>query len=705
MAYKLGIDIGGTFTDFALYNDETGGMAIHKQLTTPHEPSTSVLDGTLNILASQDVNLTQVDTVVHGTTLVANALIERKGCVTGMLTTAGFRDVLDIAESTRHDSYDWHVRLQKPLISRDILPAEMRYEVHERIDHRGAVLEPLDIGEVRAGVEILIDQFKIESLAVCLLHSYQNPSHEMQIKNLLAEEFPNLYVSSSAEVFPFMREYERFTTTSINAYVQPLVDRYLSNIERGLNQQGFTGKLYIMSSNAGTLLPDTARRFPVRIMESGPTAGALMASHFGEVLSLPHILSYDTGGTTSKGSLIHDGTLRKRYEMETAQVHEFKKGSGLVVKTPVVDMIEIGAGGGSIAEVDDRGLLRVGPRSSGADPGPACYASGGNVPTLTDADLVLGYLDAEFFLGGSIKLDQPAAESAILEHVCLPLELDLTAAAWGIHETINESCARAFRMHASERMVDYRNCSMVAFGGSAPIRAVRVARKLRIPRVIVPLGAGVFSAFGLLISPLSFDALRSHRIALDDLSPTRFVDEFTSLTKEAQQFLTQAGVADRDVRLTRRLDMRYEGQGFEVEVELPDTTDLVALFDELPKIFSDTYARVFSMSFIEQPVEIVNWKVEVKGPNPEMKRAFGTREQDASRVALKEHRMVYFPERNAYENCPVYDRYALQPENAFVGPAIIEERESTCVLGIDDSVVVDEHYNLVINITYGKTDG
>ena len=329
-----------------------------------------------------------------------------------------------------------------------------------------------------------------------------------------------------------MREYERFTTTSINAYVQPMVDRYLKGIESGLAQQGFGGDLYITSSNAGTVTAATARRFPVRIMESGPAAGALMATHVGAMLGLPNLLSYDTGGTTSKGCLILDGKLPKAYELETARVHEFKKGSGLTVKTPVADMIEIGAGGGSIAEIDERGLLRVGPQSAGADPGPACYGRGGEEATLTDADLVLGYLDAEFFLGGSMRLDLEASKRIIMEHVGYPLGLELTEAAWGIHETINENCARAFRMHASEQMVDYRNCTMVAFGGSAPIRAVRVARKLKIPRVVLPMGAGVFSAFGLLISPLAFDALRTHRVSLDELTPTRFADEFRSPTAE-----------------------------------------------------------------------------------------------------------------------------------------------------------------------------
>jgi N-methylhydantoinase A len=698
MGYKLGIDIGGTFTDFALYNEQTGDTAIHKQLTTPNEPSKSVLDGTRNVLANQKLEFRQVSTVVHGTTLVTNALIERKGCTTGMITTAGFRDVLDIAESTRHDSYDWHIRLQKPLISRDIMPAPMRYEVQERIDHYGKVLEPLDIGQVRAGLNNLLEKYQIESLAVCLLHSYQNSVHEKTIKDLIIDEYPDLYVSISAEIFPFMREYERFTTTSINAYVQPMVDRYLLMIEQGFKEQGFEGSLYIMGSNAGTLTPETARRFPVRIMESGPTAGALMASHYGDILNLPNILSYDTGGTTSKGALIRDGTLAKSYEMETAQVYEFKKGSGLVVRAPVVDMIEIGAGGGSISEVDDRGLLRVGPRSSGADPGPACYAQGGIAPTLTDADLILGYLDSEFFLGGAMTLDRQAAECSIEKFVGTPLALDLTAAAWGIHETINENCARAFRMHAAERMVDYRNCSMVAFGGSAPIRAVRIARKLKIPSVIVPLGAGVFSAFGLLISPLSFDLLRSNRVLLEDLSPNDFREEFASLANEALTFLTRAGLEETEVHLTRRLDMRYEGQGFEVEVALPDSNELDDIFDHLPEIFSEKYAQVFSMSFIEQPVEIVNWKVEAKGPNPELSEVSLYSNTNISTSKQKGHRMAYFPEHASYTECPVYNRYMLEPDDEFLGPAIIEENESTCVLGINDSVIVDEHRNLIIGI-------
>ena len=699
MTYKLGIDIGGTFTDFALVDEETGRTAIHKQLTTPDEPSACVLDGARKLLAAESVTFDRVRTVVHGTTLVTNAVIERKGTVPGMLTTAGFRDVLDIGEQTRYDLYDWHVILPKPLV-----PRPLRFEVHERMDHRGRVTRALDLDEVREAVATSVREQRIESLAVCLLHSYQNPSHERQIKALLSEEFPDLYVSCSAEVFPFMREFERFTTTTINAYVQPMVDRYLDSIETGLGRQGFAGSLYILSSNAGTLTPATARRFPVRIMESGPTAGALMATHLGGTLNLLDLLSYDTGGTTSKGCLIHDGSLSKTYEIETARVHEFKKGSGLKVKTPVVDMIEIGAGGGSIAEVDERGLLKVGPESAGADPGPACYGLGGQSATLTDADLVLGYLDPGFFLGGSMSLDRPASERAIMEAVGRPLALDLARAAWGIYETINENCARAFRVHASERMVDYRNCSMVAFGGSAPIRAVRVARKLHIPRVVIPLGAGVFSAFGLLISPLSFDVLRSRRITLDDLTPARFADEFLSVTGEAVVHLEEAGVKAADMRLTRRLDMRYQGQGFEIEVELPETTDLSALFARLPDLFSDTYETIFSLSFNEQPVEIVNWKVEATGPIPKMTGAYRPPPQTPSQTEMKGTRPAYDPGQGSYIQCPVYDRYALRPGTTFDGPAILEERESTCIIAVSDTVRVDDGHNLVIDIMEGRGD-
>ena len=699
MTYKLGIDVGGTFTDFALVNEKTGTMAIYKQLTTPRDPSECVLDGTRNLLAAQNVSFDQVRTVVHGTTLVTNAVIERKGAVTGMLTTAGFRDILDIARERRYDLFDLRIVFPEPLC-----PRPLRFEVHERIRYDGEVIQALDLDEARKAVTTLVNKYKIESLAVCLLHSYKNPLHEQQIHTLLTEEFPELYVSTSAEVFPFMREYERFTTTTINAYVQPMVDRYLERIETGLQQQGFKGNLYIMTSSGGTVTTTTARRFPVRLLESGPTAGALMTAHIGRTLNFPNLLSYDTGGTSSKGALIRGGATQKKYEIEVARIHEFKQGSGLLVKAPAIDMIEIGTGGGSIAEVDERGLIQVGPRSAGADPGPACYGRDGKNATLTDANLVLGYLDPKFFVGGRMKLDRAASERAIMENIGKPLGLDLTSAAWGIHEIANENCARAFRVHASERGIDYRNCSMVAFGGCGPIHGVRVAKKLKIPRVIFPLGAGVFSAFGLLVSPLSFDLLRSRLIAFEDLTPARFTEEFQPLIDEASGLLKQAGVEESDIRIARRLDMRYQGQGFEIEVLLPHTTDAETLLGKIPKLFTRSYEKTFSISSIKEPIEIVNWKIETTGPPPEVGGEYIPNEVISLKTPIKGKRPVYFSEPKSYIQCPVYDRYALQPGTTLEGPAVVEERESTCIIGIGDIARVDDRHNLVADITEKERD-
>lgn len=692
MTYKLGIDIGGTFTDFALVNEKTGAVAINKELTTPHDPAEGVIDGVRNLLAAQNVSLDQVRTIVHGTTLVTNAVIERKGAVTGMLTTAGF-DTLDIAREHRYDIFDLYLVFPEPLV-----PRPARFGVHERIRYDGKVMHALDLDEVRKGVTSLVNKYKIESLAVCLLNSYRNPLHEQQIHALLTEEFPELYVSTSAEVFPFIREYERFNTTTINAYVQPMVDRYLERIETGLQKQGFKGKLYIITSNGATVTPTTARRFPVRILESGPTAGVLMTNYIGQALNLPNLLSYDTGGTSSKGCFIRDGAPRKKYEVEVAQVHEFKKGSGLLLKAPVIDMIEIGAGGGSIAEVDERGLIRVGPASAGADPGPACYGQGGKNATVTDADLVLGYLDANFFLGGRMKLDRAASERVIMQNIGKPLGLDLTSAAWGIHEILNENCVGAFRVYASERGIDYRNFSMVAFGGNGPIHGLRIAEKLKIPHVVFPLGAGVLSAFGLLVSALAFDSVRSHRIAFAELTPARFAEEFQPPIDKARELLKQAGVEESDIRITQWLDMRYEGQGFEIEVVLPRTTDIVTLFDQIPMLFRHTYEKTFSISSIMQPIEIVNWKVEATGPLPEVRVEYRPDKVIPSKTGYKGKRPVYFSGAKSYIQCPVYDRYALQPNTTLEGPAVVEERESTCVIGIGDIVRVDAMYNLVADV-------
>jgi N-methylhydantoinase A len=423
-----------------------------------------------------------------------------------------------------------------------------------------------------------------------------------------------------------------------------------------------------------------------------------MSAFLGRELQLADILSYDKGGTTAKGCLIRKGIHRKVYQMEVARVHEFKQGSGLPVKTPVVDMIEIGAGGGSIAEVDQRGLIRVGPLSAGAAPGPACYGQGGDQPTLTDANLVLGYLDPNFFMGGHMALSLDKAKSQINEKIAKPLGLDLVEAAWGIHEIINEDCARAFRIHASERGVDYRNCSMVAFGGSGPVHALRISRKLKIPRVLFPFGAGVFSAFGLLVSPLSFDSLRSQRIAYDELTPELFEEIFKPLEEEATQLLRQAGVDSKDIQIIRRLDMRYFGQGFEIEISLPGLRDAKALIGKIPDLFMEAYQKRYSISLVEEPLEIVNWKIEAQSKPPEVGGEYRPQKAVNGQNALKGRRFVYFSETSGYIDTPVYDRYYMQPELKLQGPAVVEERESTCIIGPRDKVIVDRHYNLVAEI-------
>jgi N-methylhydantoinase A len=496
-----------------------------------------------------------------------------------------------------------------------------------------------------------------------------------------------------------MGEYDRFTTTTINAYVQPMMGRYLERLERGLAEKGFAGTVYIMTSAGGTMTVETSRRYPVRLLESGPVAGALMSATHGRILGLPDLLSFDMGGTTAKGCLIRGGTPRKKYEMEVARVHEFRPGSGLPVKAPFIDMIEIGAGGGSIAEVDERGLMRVGPRSAGADPGPACYGRGGRRPTLTDANLVLGYLDPQFFLGGKMALDREAAARAIEDGVGRALGLSLVQAAWGVHEIVNEDVARAFRVHAAERGVDYRGCSMVAFGGSGPIHALGVARKLRIPRVVLPLGAGVMSAVGLLVSPLSFDVVRTRRADMEDLTPALLAEAFRPLVVDAMVPLRAAGVPDGDIAITRRLDMRYRGQGFEIEVLLPPSDDWTAILAGLPALFARTYAEVFAVATVDQPLEVVNWKVEVTGPRPPLSDRYRLQaEAEPAGVASKGARAAYFHERGGYVDCAVYDRYALRPGDTVGGPALIEERESTGVIGPGDRAGVDEHLNLVAEL-------
>jgi N-methylhydantoinase A len=686
--YRVGVDIGGTFTDFALYDARGGKMSVHKRLTTPHDPSQAVTEGIAALLKTDGVAIGDVTEIVHGTTLVTNAVIERRGAVTGMLATAGFSDILDMGFERRYDLFDLRVTYATPLV-----PRRLRLEVPERVRFDGSVELALDEAAVR-GAAKRFQELDVAAVAVCFLHSYANPAHEQRAAEILRESVPGLFVSASADVFPNMREFERWTTTAVNAFTQPMFDRYLERLETGLANQGFRGRLYIMSSSGGTLTADTARRYPVRALESGPAAGALMSAYHGRSLDLPNLLSFDMGGTTAKGAIVRGGAPIKRYSMEVARVHEFRQGSGLPIRIPVIDMIEIGAGGGSIADIDDRGLLRVGPRSAGADPGPACYGRGGAKPTLTDANLVLGYLDAGFFLGGSMALDRSAAETVIRDGVAKPLGLETLRTAWGIHDIVSEDVARAFRIHASERGFDYRSGSMVAFGGSGPLHALAIARKLKIPRVVFPVGAGVMSALGLLISPLAFELARSRRIHVADIDAADFAASFQALEREAKSYLLSAGVPAADIQLKRRLDMRYQGQGHEIEVALPDAPEAGGLFGQLDELFGRAYQAAYTLR-LDEPAEIVTWKVEATGPAPNLGSGYTLSGPAGTGAARKGTRLAYDPDSGKLIEWPVYDRYALAPGATVTGPALIEERESTCVIGAGNVATVDARYNLV----------
>ncbi|ETW98623.1 MAG: hypothetical protein ETSY1_18035 [Candidatus Entotheonella factor] len=489
MKTRIGIDVGGTFTDFVLVDGQRGHIAKEKYLTTPHDPAIGVLEGLELLLQRSSVGLREVAYIVHGTTLAANAIIERKGARVGLLATEGFRDALDIRREVRYDMYDLDLEFPHPLA-----PRYLRRGVGERINADGQVIEPLDLQQVRVEVEKLVAE-GVTSLAVCLLHSYVNPSHEQQLKTFLTANYPDLYVSLSSELAPSMGEYERTSTTVSNAYVQPLVQQYLRHLETGLSTRGFQGDFYLMSSAGSTITAETAGQFPVLLVESGPVAGTLMSQQVGRTTGTPNQLAFDMGGTTAKGCVIKDGAMKKAYSLEVARAYQEKKGSGLPLLIPAVQLIEIGAGGGSIATVDALGRLRVGPQSAGAAPGPACYGRGGTLPTVTDANVVLGYLNPDFFLGGEMQLDAVAAQQAIQE-VASRLGGEVIEAAQGIHQVANEHMAHAFRLHAAESGIDIRGHDLVAFGGAGPVHAMGVARRLGVRRVIVPWGAGCFPPLG-----------------------------------------------------------------------------------------------------------------------------------------------------------------------------------------------------------------
>jgi N-methylhydantoinase A len=688
-SHRVGIDIGGTFTDLVLIDDASGERAIGKVLTTPDDPSEAVEQGLRGLLEREDVDASQLKTIIHGTTLVTNALIERRGTATALLTTEGFRDAVAIGTEHRYDMYDIFLEKPEPLV-----PRSLRYGVRERVLDDGSVLRDLDEEQVRAIAGELLER-GIGAVAVSFLHGFRNPVHEQRVAEILAEEAPGVAVSLSSEVSPEIREYERTSTTIANVYVRPLVERYLQRLEERLRRLGFDGSFYVMLSNGGTASVETACRFPVRLLESGPAAGALAAAFYGEAAGFSDVLSFDMGGTTAKACLIDGGEPLTSTDFEVARVYRFKKGSGLPVKTSVIEMIEIGAGGGSIARVGPLGLPKIGPESAGADPGPACYGRGGEEPTVTDADLLLGYLDPDFFLGGRMRLDYRAAEKA-MRKISDALGVDPLKAAWGVHQVVDENMANAARVHAVERGKDPRKYLLLAFGGAGPVHAHRVARALGVPGFVAPLGAGTASAFGFLCAPLSFDLARSLYGRLDELDWDAANAALAEMEEEGRELLRASGVADEDVLVRRLGEMRYVGQGHEVGVKLPEGTLGPDDVGGISAGYREEYRRLYGREGPDVPLEAITWRVEVSAPRPEILQEERGGDPRALDEARKGKREIYLPEKDGFAAVPVYDRYRLDPGAAFEGPAVVEERESTVIVGPDSRAEVDGSRNLIV---------
>jgi N-methylhydantoinase A/oxoprolinase/acetone carboxylase beta subunit len=687
----LAIDIGGTFTDLVLLDLQMGRLAVAKILTSYPDPTQAVLEGVRSLLDGHQVSADHVERLIHGTTLVTNTLIERKGAATGLITTAGFRDTLEIGREGRYDIYDLFLVLAEPLVER-----RLRLEVPERLDARGEVLVPLDEAALRA----VCAQFQaenIEAVAISFLHAYSNPSHERRAAEIIRQLWPDVAISQSHEVASELREYERTSTTVANAYVQPLTARYLQRLETGLQAAGLQAPLHIMLSNGGTCAVKTAAAFPVRLVESGPCGGALAAAHWGRQAGFESVLAFDMGGTTAKAILSHQGHFPITTESEVARVHRFKRGSGLSLLVPVLDIIEIGAGGGSIAHLNELKLPEVGPGSAGASPGPACYGLGGQRPTVTDADLLLGYLNPDYFLGGQMQLEVAGAQAAVAG-LARVLDMDVTRMAWGIHQLVNENMAAAARVHAAERGLDIRLYAMVATGGAGPVHACGVAQRLGLKTVVVPPAAGVGSAFGLLLAPISFDFARSYVTRLETLDVERVNALFEQLEAEGKRIVSAAGVPDSQIQVTRMADMRYVGQGHEIRVPVrPDRLDEAA-HRNLQEAFDREYRRIYGRLCAGVTVEAIHWRVTVSGPQPDTQQVQVIRSETAeTQAAQKGTRSTLFdPDRGPVET-PIYARTALPGDFTAGGPAIIEEIESTTVVPPGWSVKLDATANLILS--------
>lgn len=689
---RIGFDIGGTFTDFVLL-ESSGKLHVHKALTTSADPAAGSIAGLEELVAKSGKSFADVDTIVHGTTIVTNAVIERKGAITALLTSKGFADVIEMGTEQRYDAHDLFLTFPEPLVARPL-----RLEIDERVAASGRVVTPIDQSDVRRALQAAMAG-GAEAVAVSFLHSYRNDTHERVVADIAAREFPTLLVSLSSEVCAEVREYERTTTTVANAYVMPLIEPYVRRIEDSLAARGYTGSLFLMQSSGLLASPDMARRFPIRLLESGPAGGAIAAGHFGRAAGHEDVVAFDMGGTTAKVCMIENGRADVAPMMEAAREDRFKRGSGLPIRAPVIDMIEIGAGGGSIASIDELGLLKVGPRSAGSTPGPACYGRGGTNPTVTDANLVLGYLASKSFLGGRLQLDRAATDIAFAP-IAQALKGDVVAAAWGTFAVVCENMAGAARAHIVEKGRDPRGYTMVAFGGAGPAHAIRVAKSLGMAKVIVPQASGAASALGFLGGRIGHEAVRSAPTLLSRVDWTSANDLLAELEASGRALLVEAGVVDADIEMRRRVELRLAGQVHNLQIAVPAGNLDAPAANEIIKSFAAEYRRLYARDPAAAEIEVISWRVAALGADPGIKLSSLATPAIAT-DALKGHRPVWFPETGDYIDTPVYDRYALLQDMSLSGPAIIEENESTTVVPPGDEVSVDAAGNLILRLQEG----
>ena len=668
-AIRMGVDIGGTFTDVVI--EVEGKQFSTKVLTTHIAPENAIIDGLHQVCAKAGVTPSDIGQIIHGTTLATNALIERRGAKTALITTEGFRDVIEMRTESRFEQYDLNLTLPEPLIQR-----QSRFTISERVDATGGVLIDLD----RAEVEAVADRIKAagyESIAVGLIHSYLNPDHERMVRDVLAEKLPEVMVSLSSEVSPQMREYERFNTVVANAYIKPLMKSYLGRLKGRLEDEGADCSVFLMHSGGGIISIESAADFPVRLVESGPAGGAVFAANIAARYGLDKVLSFDMGGTTAKICLIKNQTPKTSRVFEVARTYRFKKGSGMPISIPVIDMVEIGAGGGSLAHIDSMRQIRVGPESAGSEPGPACYGRGGENPAVTDADLVLGKLDPNNFAGGSIQLHADSSADALVNVLGKTLDMDAQTAAFGLAEVVDENMANAARVHAVENGEDLSEYTMIAFGGAAPLHAGRLCEKLGVDRLLVPTGAGVGSAIGFLRAPFSFEANRSVYMKLSDFKPDIIKSLLTELQDEATGFVRSCD-ASSDIISEFKVYMRYTGQGWEIPISLAAEQAMSPDADTFLALFEADYSTLFGRTVDGMDVEITVWSVNATTPPEQVAQIALASDTGAATVAGQ--RALFDPALAALTDAQVVLRDDMKTGQTVQGPAVLTEDETTIIV-------------------------